>query len=75
MCRLIIICLLCLRCLSGGYVIASETDAPWVSCFIHLPNGEGAWKGPMTVRTPLVTSADGERRAYAQIEARLSLFG
>lgn len=70
MCRLAIICLLCLGLLGGGYVLASETGAPWVSCFEHLPYGEGAWKGPKTVRTPLVTSADGKLRAYAQIEAK-----
>ena len=68
MCRLVIICLLCLRLLAGGYVLASETGAPWVSCYGDPPSG--AWKGPKTVRTPLVTSADGKLRAYAQIEAK-----
>jgi hypothetical protein len=67
MCRFIIICSLCLTSLTCESILASDTHAPWVSCFADPPSD--AWRGPKTVRTPLVASSDGRLRAYAQIEA------
>jgi len=52
----------------GGRVAKSTRRAAVGSCFAEPPSGE--WKGPRTVHTPLVTSVNGELRAYAVIEAR-----
>jgi len=66
--RLLMLCLSCSTCLTGNGLLMAETGPPWVSCFANPPSGE--WKGPKTVRTPFVTSVDGQLRAYAVIEAK-----
>jgi len=62
------LCLGCSTCSMGNGLLIAETAPPWVSCFANTPSGE--WKGPKTVRTPFVTSEDGQPRAYAVIEAK-----
>jgi hypothetical protein len=66
--RLLLFCLSCSTCVAGSNWLMAETRPPWVSCFADPPSSE--WKGPKTVRTPAVTSVDGELRAYAVIEAK-----
>jgi hypothetical protein len=66
--RLLVVCLTCSTCLTATGLPTADAGPPWVSCFADPPSDE--WKGPRTVRTPLVTSVDGKLRAYAVIEAR-----
>jgi hypothetical protein len=66
--RLLVVFLSCSTCLTGDGLPRAHAGLPWVSCFAEPPSGEG--KGPRTVHTPLVTSVNGELRAYAVIEAR-----
>ncbi len=66
--RLIILSLTCLVCFSANGSALATSYPPWVSCFGDTQSGE--WKGPKTVRTPVVTSAGGQLRAYAVIEAK-----
>jgi hypothetical protein len=66
--RLLVLCLSCSTCLPWNRLLMAETGPPWVSCFADPPSNE--WKGPKTVRTPLVTSLSGQLRAYAVIEAK-----
>ncbi len=66
MLRSFIIGLLCAAGLTSEPSRGPQLHAPWVSCFSE--NGQ-QFEGPRAVRTPLVTSADGSLKAYAEIEA------
>ena len=66
--RLLILCLSCSTCSPGNRLLMAETGPPWVSCFADPSSNE--WRGPKTVRTPLVASLSGQLRAYAVIEAK-----
>jgi hypothetical protein len=53
--RLVTTALLCILSFAAKPLIG-QLHAPWVSCWSQ--SGE-QWEGPKTVRTPLITSSDG----------------